>query len=322
MTRLFFLLLLTIPVFPATSLKSPPPAGIMAVALELYQSLSEAQQQLYFRAFEDKRRMTWERLPKAREGIKIADLSEDQKKLFHRFLQAGLSSEGYLMVTAVMFNEDIQQRFEPYLGRNEYYIELFGMPGEGKYWGWQLEGHHLSVNLTFYGDELISHTPFLLASNPQIVNSDRERNGLCLLYLEEQLAGELAASLEGEAKDLGYTDRQRPPQVYGEKNKAALESPDEGVTLERLERAQKEKFLALAKAYLRYFNYPTNRQNSLLKELTDNRTRFFFMQQPHYNEEHYFRIQNDRHLIECENYGNHSHHFLRSVNDFGQAVQR
>lgn len=322
MTRLFLMLLLTIPVFPATSLNPRPGAGSRAVALELYHSFSGEQLQQYFRPFEDERRMTWERLPKTREGIKIADLSEVQKNLFHRFLQASLSSEGYLMVTAVMFNEDIQQRFEPYLGKNEYYIELFGMPEEGKYWGWQLEGHHLSVNLTFHGDELISHTPFLLASNPQIVNSDRARNGLCLVYLEEQLAGELAESLEGEAKDLGYTDRQRPPQVYGEKNKAGLESPGEGVPVEHLEAAQKEKFLALAKAYLRYFNYPPSRQNSLLKELTDKRTRFFFMQQPHYNEEHYFRIRNDRHLIECENYGNHSHHFIRSVNDFGQAVIR
>ncbi len=321
MTRLL-LLLLAMPVFPATSFNPEPLNNSRAVAVELYHSLREEQQELYFRDFEDDRRMTWERLPKVRDGIKIADLTEAQKMLFHRFLQSALSSEGYLMITAVMFNEDIQQRFEPYLGRNEYYIELFGMPAAGKYWGWQLEGHHLSVNLTFHGDELISHTPFLLASNPQVVNSDRDRNGLCLLYLEEQLAGELAASLDGEARKLGYTDRHRPPQVYGERNKAALESPDEGVAIRNLEAPQKGKFLSLVKAYLRYFKYPASPYDKLVKELTDQQTRFFFMQQTHYNEEHYFRIQNKRHLIECENYGNHSHHFLRSENDFGQAVIR
>jgi hypothetical protein len=317
-----FLLLLAMPVFQAAVFKPEPFINSREVAMQLYNSLDSEQQAVYFRSFEDSRRKTWERLPKVREGLKLADLSEEQKNLFHRFLQSALSSEGYMMVTAVMFNEDIQQRFEPYLGRNEYYIELFGAPDEGQYWGWQLEGHHLSVNLTYYGNELISHTPFLLASNPQIVNSDRERNGLCLLYLEEQLAGELAVSLEGEDRKQGYTDRQRPAQVYGEIDKTTLKTPDEGVLLKGLDAVQNEKAGSLARAYLRYFRYPQGKEDALIGELTDKQTRFFFMQHPHYNEEHYYRIQNERHLIECENYGNHSHHFLRSVNDFGQAAIR
>jgi hypothetical protein len=143
-----------------------------------------------------------------------------------------------------------------------------------------------------------------------------------LLYLEEQLAGELAVSFEGVARKLGYTDRQRPAQVYGEIDKTTLKAPDEGVLLKSLDAVQKEKARSLARAYLRYFRYPQGKEDALFGELTDKQTRFFFMQHPHYNEEHYYRIQNERHLIECENYGNHSHHFLRSVNDFGQAAIR
>lgn len=286
---------------------------------DFYQSLSPEQQEMYYRTFADARRTTWERLPKEREGLKLADLTESQKTKFHRFLQSALSSEGYLMVTAIMFNEDIQKRFEPYLGRNEFYMELFGMPDADAYWGWQLEGHHLSVNLTFHGDKLISHTPFLLASNPQIVNSDRERNGLCLLYLEEQLAGELAASLQGENKEKGYTDKTRPSQVFGEKDKSTLKAPDDGVLLKELSPDQQEQARELASAYLRYFRLPSKAGTSQLETLTSGTTRFFFMQDTDYNGEHYYRIYNQDHLIECENYGNHAHHFWRSANDFGQA---
>lgn len=289
-------------------------------ASEFYQSLSPAQQEIYYRTFADARRTTWERLPKEREGLKLADLTESQKIKFHRFLQSALSSEGYLMVTAIMFNEDIQKRFEPYLGRNEFYLELFGMPEAEAYWGWQLEGHHLSVNLTFQGDQLISHTPFLLASNPQIVNSDRERNGLCLVYLEEQLAGELAASLKGKNKEKGYTGQTRPSQVFGEKDKNALKAPDDGVLLKDLSAGQQEQAKELAAAYLRYFRLPAKAGSSSIDALTSGTTRFYFMQDTDFNGEHYYRIYNRDHLIECENYGNHSHHFWRSTNDFGLAV--
>jgi hypothetical protein len=46
------------------------------------------------------------------------------------------------------------------------------------------------------------------------------------------------------------------------------------------------------------------------------------MANTHYNEEHYYRLYNQEHLVECENYGNHTHHFWRSANDFGQAVKQ
>lgn len=306
----------------AVQFQARPTFDPLDASTALYESLDEKQQTMYYRPFDDPRRKTWERLPVAREGLKILDLSEAQKSLLHRFLQAALSSEGYLMVTAVMFNEDIQKRFEPYLGRNEFYIELFGMPVQGGYWGWQLEGHHLSVNLTFRGDQLISHTPFLLASNPQIVNSDRERNGLCLVYKEEQIAAEIAASLNGAARESGYSDQKPPSQVYGERNKKVLEAPDDGIALTQLDQDQKRNINMLARAYLRYFKYPDTKQESLVAEMTTADSRFFYMHKMHFNEEHYYRIANKAHLIECENYGNHTHHFWRSANDFGQAEIR
>jgi hypothetical protein len=301
---------------------SANPFEPMPLAKDLYGSLDTGQQQLYYRSFDDPRRKTWERLPVAREGLKILSLSDSQKTLLHRFLQAALSSEGYLMVTAIMFNEDIQQRFEPYLGKIEFYIELFGMPVEGGYWGWQLEGHHLSINLTFRGNQLVSHTPFLLASNPQVVNSDRERNGLCLVYMEEQIAAEVALAFNGSARQQGYSDQKPPTQVYGERNKMALEAPAQGVALSDMDQPQLNRIKSLAGAYIRYFRYSDQEMDSIRSGLTAPDTRFYYMANTHYNEEHYYRLYNQEHLVECENYGNHTHHFWRSANDFGQAVKQ
>src|SRR6516164_2406265 len=98
--------------------------------------------------FDDSLRRRFERLPGLRQGLKLAFFSEKQKILFHELMRSCLSTQGYLTVTSIMFNEDIEKKFEPTLGRNEYWMEFFGQPSGGEYWGWKLEGHHLSLNFT------------------------------------------------------------------------------------------------------------------------------------------------------------------------------
>jgi hypothetical protein len=144
--------------------------------------------------------------------------------------------------------------------------------------------------------------------------------GLALLYLEEQLAGELGSSLEGQNKSRGYSPAPPPKQVYGELDKTRLNAPDEGVSLKSLNVTQKGLARRLAGAYLRYFNFSDAQRKDFLDEMTGADTQFYFMHDFGYDQEHYFRLKNKETLIECENYGNHSHHFWRSANDFGEKV--
>ena len=95
--------------------------------------------------------------------IKTFFVHRTAKNIIPRVDEKLLKTQGYLSVTAVMFNEDIQQKFEPTLGRNEYWVEIFGDPSSDNYWGWKLEGHHLSLNFTFKGNKMISNSPFLMA---------------------------------------------------------------------------------------------------------------------------------------------------------------
>src|SRR5664279_6512366 len=104
-------------------------------------------------------------------GFKLSHFTQNQKIALHELIRGCLSTQGYLTVTALMFNEDIQQKVEPALGRNEYWAEVFGSPSSNSFWGWKLEGHHLSLNFTFKGDTMISNSPFLVGTNPA-----------CLLY--------------------------------------------------------------------------------------------------------------------------------------------
>ncbi len=110
--------------------------------------------------FDDSLRGRWERLPGQRLGLKLSHFTGAQKISFHELMRSCLSSQGYLTATSIMFNEDIQQKFEPNLGRNEFWVEFFGVPSEKDFWGWKLEGHHLSLNFTFKGNQMIFKQSF------------------------------------------------------------------------------------------------------------------------------------------------------------------
>ena len=75
---------------------------------------------------DDANRLAWSRLPGDRPGLKMTEMDAAQKTAFHRMLRAFFPSAGYLKITAIMFNEDIQKNNEPELGKNEYWLLIFG----------------------------------------------------------------------------------------------------------------------------------------------------------------------------------------------------
>ena len=289
----------------------------MRLASELLDTVSPKVRDELYRAFDDPSRTTWDRIPKTREGLKLDRLNKEEKILLHRLLQSCLSREGYLVATSIMFNEDIQQKFEPDLGKNEYWIEIFGQPRVGEYWSWQLEGHHLSLNFTFWGEKMVAHTPFLFGSNPQIVDSDLDRNGLNLVYLKKEITGRLVKSFSHEQRELGYSQEEQPNNAYGEIYRDSLWAPEGGIAISKLSPNQLDLFQALRDSYHRYF--PASYIQSLSPSEPPPSTTFLFLGETGYAGKHYYRIKNEVEMIECENYGGHPHHLWRTQNDFGQS---
>lgn len=270
------------------------------------------------RPFHDPRRKTWDRIPKVREGYRVEDMSIPQRTALHTMLHTFLTMRGYLLVTTIMFNEDIQQKREPELGRTQYWMEIFGTPAPDSLWGWQLEGHHLSLNLTYKGDSLISHTPFLIGSNPQVVTEEEERAGFMYLYRQELLIGRAVDSLTPEQREVGYSDAPQPNNMFGEIYRDTLYTPYRGLRV--YEDSSEVLFPAkyVAVGYLSNIMSDDEYFFDLNKQVDTSDTEFFFMGDTKFNGRHYYSLYNKKHLIECENYGNHTHHLWRSTNDFGQ----
>jgi len=242
-------------------------------------------------------------------------LSEPQKIAFHELMRNCLSSQGYLKVTSVMFNEDIQKKFEPGLGRNEYWVQIFGDPSAGGWWGWKIEGHHLTVNFTFRGDKMISHTPFLIGSNPANGKTDSARAGLLILNNEDELARRLVNSFDDAQLKEGYTAEKKPKIVFSEQNRQQIKVPAQGIFFNKLSKGQQALLRTLTEEFINNF-HPA--EIPPIERILNSNTKFFYMDRKEAGQEYYYRIITGNILIECENYGNHIHCFWRSANDFGK----
>ena len=265
--------------------------------------------------FNDTLRMKWERLPGQRMGFKLAHFTENQKIALHELMRSCLSTQGYLTVTALMFNEDIQQKVEPILGRNEYWVEVFGTPAPDSLWGWKLEGHHLTLNFTFKGNNMISNTPFLMGTNPANSITDTARAGFILLYKEEEWARQLVNSFTETQLKKGYNSRKKTDIVYSEQDKNNIKVPDEGIYYDELNANQQALVKELVAEYFNNFNAF---EMPAVNSFCDKKLRFFYVQSREKGKTHYYRLINGQQIIEYENYDNHIHCFWRTDNDFGK----
>lgn len=159
---------------------------VQMYADSLYRSFDKLQQRNALLAFGDTARIKWNNLPvglRARAGLSIGNMNNEQRRLVHRVLAGSLSSQGYLKATGVMHLDNLinsyydslyqQKKFNDTTytfikslqwSHKNFFFAFFGKPGD-THWGYKLEGHHLSVNFTF-SENSISVTPFFIGTDP------------------------------------------------------------------------------------------------------------------------------------------------------------
>ena len=173
-------------------------------------------------------RRHWTYLPEVeRPGLALRALSDAQRKLAHELITASVSMEGYAKVVSVMAMEHVRRAlmlvsapdraymFDP----ERYCFRIFGEPGgpvAGKTvagntvagkpapWGWQLAGHHVSLNFTVAGD-YVSPTPCMFGSVPASYGS------LAPLRHEEAEGYAFMRSLSGEQRAKAVIWHRPPP---------------------------------------------------------------------------------------------------------------
>jgi hypothetical protein len=284
-------------------------------------------------AFEDKQRTDWHFIPKpdgAREGVRVRDMNENQRKAAHALLKSALSEVGYGKATQIMALEGLLHELEKAKGGKQirdterYFFSVYGAPGgEGK-WGLSVEGHHLSLNFVVDKGKVVSSTPSAFAANPAIVKNDGAmiKKGTRVLAKEETLALDLVASLTEEQKKEA-TIAEKPPgevRAAGEAQPAA-DAP-KGILAGKLTGQQRGILQSLIDEYAN--NFPPDVAKDRLEAVqTDgpNKTYFAWAGSPKEGEGRYYCIQGPSFQIEFVNVqpdsagnpANHIHSVWRDV---------
>jgi hypothetical protein len=196
-------------------------------------SLTPLQQKRALLKFDDTARIRWNNLPvglRARAGISIGNMNDTQRQLIHRILSASLSSQGYLKATGIMHLDNlINMYYDSIYQRKEiddntykfvkelkwshqnYYFAIFGNPKTDSFWGYKLEGHHLSLNFSFHQKHL-SVTPMFVGTDPaEILLS--EYAGWRVLGEEEDLGIRLINALTPDQKKKAVRSTEVPADI-------------------------------------------------------------------------------------------------------------
>jgi hypothetical protein len=302
----------------AAAAASAPLAGeIGKAAAQFLGSLDEAARIKASYAFGDAERQRWHWTTPAgfpRNGLPLSEMNPDQRDMAMALLRASVSTTGYQKTLDIM---SLQNE----LGNDpqQYYVTVFGAPGDSAPWGWRFEGHHISRHFTMVGEH-ISMTPFFVGAWPTATNA-----GLRAMDREEQAARELVTSLEGASRETAIF-RPRTLTNHVTQNQPFV-SPLEpvGLPVGELSDDRKALVLEIIQAYLGAL--PAASATPLFERLSAagiENVRFGWTGSVEPRRPHYYRLQGPTFLLEFDNSrnsGTHIHSVWRDfAEDFGQNL--
>ncbi len=224
-------------------------------AQQFLKSLDDGQRSKAVFAFDSPERTNWHFVPlekdgqPTRKGLRLEEMNADQKKAALALLRAGTSKEGDVTATTIMSLEAVlksQEKKGPTRNPGWYFFTVFGTPSKSGNWGWRVEGHHLSLNFTLEGTQVVSVTPNFYGANPAEIKTGPKK-GVRPLEPTEQLAFELFKSLDEGQRKTAYRDKPFP-EPKAQSVDAKVGEPV-GLPAAKMMDAQKAILYKLLKAY-------------------------------------------------------------------------
>lgn len=147
------------------------PESQVKAAKALILSLDAEQRMRLLHAIDSPERREWTNLPAPRNagGIRLGDLNADQVRAACTLMATLLSEAGYNKMVGIMLADDqllSGGRPRSGFGTENFSLVLFGTPDTTKPWAFQLDGHHVGVNVSIEGDAL-TMSPSFIGTQPQ-----------------------------------------------------------------------------------------------------------------------------------------------------------
>jgi Protein of unknown function (DUF3500) len=198
---------------------APTPDAVMA-ANRFLGALPPEQREKALYEFGSAKKSKWSNLPVTfvpRNGVRLGDLTKEQRALAMDVVAAVLSKSGYQKVVDIMDGDqrlaDNEERGGkgggkgrgPLFGADQYYLAIFGKPSEKEAWMVQFGGHHLGVNVTVIGKNFVL-TPTHTGAQPALFK--RGNNDVRPLGQENDAAFKLVNALD---------EKQRAQAIVGKR---------------------------------------------------------------------------------------------------------
>jgi hypothetical protein len=231
-------------------------------ASNLIGSLSATQKPRAMAAFTEGPRQAWSYRPGSqsrKEGVRTGEMSDEQRRLAHALIGCGLSAQGYQKAAAIMRLDDVAREtvaqvvFPPAgmpveVGKEYYWLTLFGDPLRDRPWGWQLEGHHLALNFTAV-DGAITVTPAFFGADPAEIQTG-PLAGFRVLDGEEHHGFALMAALTSGQKARALLAGEVPRGLFSSPERQQALQRFEGLPAAELDNAQQQLLWQLIDEYL------------------------------------------------------------------------
>jgi hypothetical protein len=285
-------------------------------------------------AFDDAYRKDWNNLPNfihPRKGLRMGDLTPQERAAAHRLIQTMMSSQGYYKAEVIMgiideFLGSASESAHNQYGSEFYFLDIFGKPGGDDPWGVKLDGHHLAMNVAVI-DHKISVTPLHLGADPAVIPSGRHA-GWAVLAGETAKGFALRNALAPEQVSRAVLSENVPRDIFTLPGRdRELQTP---AGISGLQGRQRDLLEALIDEYLGNVRPDVARNyRGAIQAAGFDKVHFAWMGPSETGKAVYYRVHGPTLLIEYDNVvppnsklpndPNHIHTVLRSPgNDFGE----
>ena len=313
----------------------PQAAGEMrGAALALLNSLDASQKAVISFSYYDGERIFWYYPPLNRHGLTLRDMNEEQRKLAYALMATGLTEDSNRKAQLIIEHEAVLGPLEQEQGRVTwdrnpllYSWTIFGDPGDDSApWGWRVEGHHVSLHYSVWGDRVLSMTPFFFGANPAEVRKG-PKEGLRILGDSQDIALELMDSLDAGQKGRAMIYDEAPADIITFNASRASLPKEEGLPASAMSGVQREMLMALASEYVtRIRSDLAEEKLTALREGGLEKIHLAWGGPIDRTQPHYYRLHGGNFVVEYDNRqngANHIHSVLRDVgNDFASDVMR
>jgi hypothetical protein len=185
-----------------------------------------------------------------RHGLLLRSITGARREKVYALMRATLSAAGFENARDIM---RLNHHAGELTGRLEefdelyYWISLFGTPSSSEPWGWQIDGHHLSINCFILADQMVL-TPDFRGSEP--VSAESGKFAGTRVFAEEEAKGlAFMRSLDAGQRARATLSDMPPREIITTAQVDNLELGAGGVPYASLTPRQRDDIVALAGLY-------------------------------------------------------------------------